>query len=206
MYLSFKLSQFCHSRRRFFEKGLWGSPYLLQVTNLSFSPSLVWLCLLTQHPPRGKYSFQKIPTYRVRKNYPTSLSSLLPASLIGWISPGIERTGCQVTGSAPVSLLGYRTGQRKEEGSKGPGLGGRGDETENTWYRDFPRRAPPGAHEVRRENTVFLIFGFIYFSFVLLLFLVSLVYLLIILICMDVFTLFAVFITWKWVCWVSYPL
>lgn len=28
-----------------------------------------------------------------------------------------------MTGSAQVSLLGYRTRQRKEEGRKGPGLG-----------------------------------------------------------------------------------
>lgn len=100
-----------------------------------------------------------------------------------------------MTCSAHVSLLGHRTGQRKEEGRKGQGAGVGRQKTPD--IETFQDEIPQELSIKSGGKTLFVIFGFIYFSFALLLFLVSLVYLLIILICMDVFTLFAVIITWK---------
>ena len=53
-----KLPQFCCSGRHCFGKGLWYSPYLLQlITNSSFSCSLGWLCPIGLTPTKRQTQF-----------------------------------------------------------------------------------------------------------------------------------------------------
>lgn len=56
-----------------------------------------------------------------------------------------------MTRPAQVSLLGVQNRQRKEEGSKGPGLGAGVTKQKIPDIETF-KTIPPGAHEVRREN------------------------------------------------------
>ena len=56
--LSLKHSQFSCLEGHYYGKDLLCSPYSLQTINSFFFPSLAWLCLLAQYPPRGELSFQ----------------------------------------------------------------------------------------------------------------------------------------------------